>query len=143
VRIREGILAVVLAAALASGLAACTDDSGDSSPTPTGGPVSAITVDCAKYADTAKKITDAQTALYADTSSTEAIDSLVTELTALKDKAPADIQAALTDMEAAFRDAQQILEHPTPENKAKLADLSPKLSDDGQKITAYITSECD
>jgi hypothetical protein len=139
VRIREGILAVLLAAALA----ACTDDSGSSRPTPTGGPLTEVTVDCAKYADTAKRITDAQTALYADTGSTEAIDNLVAELTALKDEAPADIQTALTDMEAAFRDAQEILKHPTPENKARLADLSPKLSDDGQKITAYITSECD
>jgi hypothetical protein len=138
VRTREAILALVLAATLS----ACTDDSGDSLPTPTGGPLSEITVDCEKYADTAEKITEAQAALYSDTGSSGAIDTLNTELTALKDGAPPDIQAALTDMLAAFRDAEEILENPTPENKARLADLSPKLSADGQKITAYITSRC-
>jgi len=142
VRTREAILAVVLAFALT--LSACSgdDDSDDAGPNPSD-PVSEITLDCDEYADTARAITDAQAQLYAGTGGAAAIDSLVTELTALKAEAPADIQTALTDMEAAFRDAAEILEHPTEENKSRLADLAPKLSDDGQKITAYITSQCD
>jgi len=131
---------------LAAALSACTGDSGDSGdsePSHSGGPLTEIAVDCAQFADTAKKITDAQTALYSGTGGKAAIDGLVTELTALKAGAPSEIQAALTDMSAAFRDAEELLENPTPENKAKLADLSPKLSEDGQKITAYITAECD
>jgi hypothetical protein len=141
VRIRQGILVVALAAALS----ACTGDSGDSGdsePSP-GGSITEIAVDCVQFADTARKITDAQAALYSGTGGTPAIDTLVTELTALKAEAPSEIQAALTDMSAAFRDAGELLENPTPENKAKLADLSPKLSEDGQRITAYITAECD
>jgi hypothetical protein len=131
--------------AVAAALTACSGgsgDSGDAKPTPTGGQVTEITVDCAKFAGTAKKITDAQAALYSETGGTGAIDTLVTELDALKVGAPSDIQAALTDMESAFRDAEVILKHPTNENKAKLAELAPKLSEDGQKITAYITSKC-
>jgi hypothetical protein len=126
-----------------SGDSGDSDDSGDSEPSHSGGPLTEIAVDCAQFADTAKKITDAQTALYSGTGGKAAIVGLVTELTALKAGAPSEIQAALTDMSAAFRDAEELLENPTPENKAKLADLSPKLSEDGQKITAYITAECD
>ena len=140
-RIRQGILVVALAAALS----ACTGesgDSGDSEPSHSGGPLTEITVDCGQFADTAEKITDAETALYSGSGGTAAIDNLVTELTALKAEAPSEIQSALTDMSAAFRDAEELLDNPTPENKAKLADLSPKLSEDGQKITAYITAEC-
>ena len=140
-RIRSGILAVALVASL-SACSGGDDDSHDAEPSPSGGPLTEMTIDCARFADTAKKITDAQAALYAGTGGTATIDTLVSELTALKAEAPADIQTALTDMEAAFRDAEEILEHPTRENKARLADLSPKLSADGREITAYITSEC-
>jgi hypothetical protein len=140
VRTREAILAVTLAIAL-SACSGGDDESGDAKPNPSA-PVTEITIDCDKYADTAKVITDAEAELYAGTGGTAAIDTLVTELTALKAGAPAGIQTALTDMEAAFRDAEEILENPTPENKARLADLSPKLSTDGQEITAYIRSEC-
>lgn len=138
-RTREAILAVALALALS----ACTgdDDSADPDPNPSD-PVTEITVDCDRFSDTTTKITDAQTALYSGSGGSAAIDTLTAELTALKADAPADIQTALTDMLAAFRDAEKLLDNPTPENKAKLADLSPKLSADGQKITAYITSQC-
>ena len=138
-RTREALLAVVLAAALS----ACSgdDDTADPDPKPSD-PVSEITLECAAFADTAEKITDAQAALYSDTGGAAAIDTLSAELTALKADAPEDIQTALTDLLAAFRDAKEILENPTPENKAKLVDLSPELSADGQKITAYITSQC-
>jgi hypothetical protein len=139
VRTREAILAVALALALS----ACTGDDDSADPEPNrSDPVTEITVDCDRFSDTTTKITDAQTALYSGSGGTAAIDTLTAELTALKADAPADIQTALTDMLAAFRDAEKLLDKPTPENKAKLADLSPKLSADGQKITAYITSQC-
>jgi hypothetical protein len=139
VRTREAILAVVLGVALS----ACSgdDDGADPDPNPSA-PVTEMTVDCDRFSDTSTRITDAQTALYSGTGGTAAIDSLTAELTALKADAPADVQTALTDMLAAFRDAEEILDNPTPENKAKLAELSPKLSADGQRITAYITSQC-
>jgi len=139
VRTREALLVVVLAVALS----ACSgdDDTADPDPKPSG-PVTGIALECAQFADTAEKITDAQTALYSDTGGTGAIDTLSAELTALQADAPPAIQTALTGMLAAFRDAEEILENPTPENKARLADLSPQLSADGQKITSYITSQC-
>lgn len=137
-RTREALLAVVLAAALS----ACSgDDTADPDPKPSD-PVTEITLECAEFADTAEKITDAQTALYSGAGGTGAIDTLSAELTALQADAPPEIRTALTGMLAAFRDAEEILENPTPENKARLADLSPKLSADGQRITAYITSQC-
>ena len=137
-RIRSGIVAVALAVTLS----ACTGDSGDSDPSPTEARLSEITLECAEFADTAQKITDAQTALYSDIGGAGAIDTLSAELAALQVDAPPDIQTALTGMLSAFRDAEEILENPTPENKARLADLSPGLAADGQKITAYITSQC-
>lgn len=133
-RVREAIFAFVLVAALS----ACGGDP-ESSPS---AELTEITLSCAKFDDTAKKITDAQAALYSGTGSTEAIDTLEAELSALKDGAPADVRTALTDLGAAFRDAEEILDKPTPKNTAKLAELAQKLSDDGQKITAYITAEC-
>ncbi|MCW2797604.1 hypothetical protein [Nocardioides sp.] len=138
-RVRMGILAV----ALALSLAACSDDSkSDPDPSPSDVVFTEVTIDCPQFADAAKKITDAQAALYDGTGGAGAIDDLVTELNALKEGAPDDIKAALTDMAAAFRDAAQLLENPNPENQAQLADLSAKLSTDSQKITAYITSKC-
>jgi hypothetical protein len=139
VRAREAFLVVTLVAALS----ACSgDDEGGADPDPTDS-VSEITVDCDEYADAAKAITDAQGQLYSVPGSEGAIDRLASELAALKDGAPPDIQAALTDMEAGFRDAGRLLEHPTPKKNARLVSLAPELSADGQKITAYIRSECD
>ncbi len=134
-RVREAIFAAVLVAALS----ACGGDP-ESSPSDE---LTEITLACEKFEDTAKKITDAQASLYSGTGDTEAIDTLEAELSALKDGAPADVRTALTDLSTAFRDAEQILEKPTPENTSKLADVAQKLSDDGQKITAYIASECE
>ncbi len=137
-RTLEGFLALALVAALSG----CSDDPAAKKPAEPSAPMSEITVDCDKFADTAKKINDAQTALYGGTGGQEAIDSLVTELDALKDGAPADVQEALTDMGNGFRSAAEIMENPTAENQAALAALTPKLADDGKKISDYIVDEC-
>lgn len=140
-RIRLAVLGAVLVAATA----ACSDDPDpDARPS---GPMTEITVDCEEFADAAKAITDAQTALYAsgpdgDTDGDDAIDALVAELDGLKDDAPDDVRAALTSLGAGFRIAEAILADPTPEKQAELAELAPRLAEDGQKVTAYITSEC-
>jgi hypothetical protein len=128
------LLAVVLPASL---LAGC----GGSSDKPSA-PMTEVTIACDKFSDTAKKIADAQAEIYAGTGGTEAIDSLRHELDALKDGAPADVKDALTEMADAFEKAQEIMADPTQANPAELADLGPKLSADGQKITAYVVSKC-
>jgi hypothetical protein len=140
VRTREAFLAVTLALALS----ACSgnDDGGDAEPNPSE-PVSEITVDCDEYDGAAEAIADAQAELYSAPGTDGAIDKLASELSALKEDAPPDIQAALADMEAGFRQAEQFLENPTPETNAKLVALAPTLSAEGEKITAYITSQCD
>lgn len=139
-RTRVLILAVVLAA----GLAACSDDSdkGSGATESPSAPLTELTVECAKFADTAKKITDAQTALYSGKGASEAIDTLVAELDALKEDAPEKVKTALSDMSDAFRSAEEILAKPTQENQAALAELAPKLAADGQTISAYILDEC-
>jgi hypothetical protein len=101
-----------------------------------------ITLDCARYAGTAKRITDAQTELYQGSGGTEAVDRLVTELDGLRDGAPPDVKAALAELGEAFRKAQQVMAHPTPGSAAELSGLGPKLSADSQKVTAYIVSRC-
>ncbi len=101
-----------------------------------------VTIACDKYADTAKKITDAQTEIYSGTGGAEALASLRSELDGLKDGAPADVKAALTELGDAFEKAQQIMQDPANADPTELADLAPKLSQDSQKVTAYIVSRC-
>jgi len=132
-------LAVVLATVAVAALAGCSGDKPKAHPS---APLTEVTISCPEFADTAKKITDAQAALYSGSDGAAAIDTLDAELAALKKGAPADVQAALTDLSDAFRAAQQVMAHPTAEGSAKLADLSKKLSADGQKVTAYITAKC-
>jgi hypothetical protein len=101
-----------------------------------------ITLDCAKYPDTAKKITDAQTELYQRSGGSAAVDSLLNEFDGLRKGAPADVRAALTELGAAFRKAEQVMAHPTADNAAELRDLGPKLSEDSRKVNAYVVSRC-
>jgi hypothetical protein len=130
--------AVVLAAVLLTSLTGCGGGSKDKP----SAPMTEVTIACDQFSDTAKKITDAQAELYGGSGGTKAVDTLLGELDALKDGAPADVKAALTEMHDAFRKAQDVMDDPTQANTAELADLGPKLSEDSQKITAYIVAKC-
>lgn len=142
-RTREAFLAVGLSLALALAASGCSSDDDGGATTPPTDPVSEITLDCDKYDDAARAITQAQAALYSAPGSAGAIDRLADELAALKKDAPSEISAALTRLETGFRQAEQYLEDPTPKNSTHLVELAPELSADGQKVTAYITSQCD
>ena len=136
-----GVLAVMLAVALS----ACSDDGEEPWSSEQKSPdasLTEVTIDCPEFADTAQRITAAQTELYSGTADDATIDELVSELDGLKEGAPEDVQTALDDMGAAFRDASELLDDPTPANRAKLLDLGPMLAEDGQTITAYITAQC-
>jgi len=147
----------IFAVALVASLAACSDDPDSDSPSsgvskspsssasgPSDDPATEVTVDCPEFADTAGKIIEAQAELYSagGGDASQAIDDLLVELEALKEGAPDDVQGALTNLGSGFQDAAALLESPTKQNQAKLVELAPQLSEDGQKITAYITSEC-
>jgi hypothetical protein len=146
----------ILAVALVASLSACSDDpdsdsSSNEDPTAsvgsasgTGEPsVTEATVDCPEFADTAKKIVEAQAELYTPGGdAAQAIDDLLVELEALKEGAPEDVQQALTDLGSGFQDAAELLEDPTPENQAALAALAPELATDGETVTTYITEQC-
>lgn len=137
-RILGGLVALVL-------VAGCSDDPDKPTADPSA-PVTDITVECDRFADTAQRITDAQTALYDGKDSPDdatAVASLVSELDALKDDAPDDVDDALTSLGEGFRSAQELLADPTPENTAELAELAPGLSEDSQAVTAWILSQCD
>lgn len=134
-----GILVMLLGAALA----ACSDDSGDGDSADPSASLSEITVDCHEFQDTADRVTQAQADLYAGTGGADAIDTLVAELEVLKEDAPHDVQAALTNMATAFRDAAALLENPTPKMQDELAELAPQLEAASRTITNYVTSECD
>jgi hypothetical protein len=129
----------VLATVAVAALSGCSEERPKAQPS---APMTEVTISCPEFADTANKITEAQEALYSGSGGAAAVDTLEAELAALKQGAPADVRAALGDLSAAFRDAQQIMAHPSAEGSAELADLSKKLSADGQKITAYITAKC-
>lgn len=122
----------------------CSDDPDESDADPSA-PVTDITVECDRFEDTAQRITDAQTTLYDGKDSPEdatAVDSLVTELDALKEDAPDDVDDALTGLGEGFRSAQELLADPTPANSDELAALAPALSEDSQAVTAWILSQC-
>lgn len=131
-------------AALALACSGCNDTPEQAGPDPSA-PVTDITVECDRFAATAQRITDAQTALYDGKDSPQdatAVADLVTELDALKEDAPDDVDEALTALGAGFRAAQELLADPTPANTAELAALSSGLSEDSQAVTAWILSEC-
>jgi hypothetical protein len=100
-----------------------------------------LTAYCAGLAAAAAKITAAEVAMYGGTANAGAAP-LIAELKALQANAPADIKAALTDLITGFTTAQDLLAHPTQQNKAQIEALAPKLAADGQKISAYIVSQC-
>lgn len=150
-RHRAGILVAVLAVFSGTFLTGCGGDEADKKPsaksTRLGTPSAKVTetvVDCDKYADTAEKIVKAQQELYAGSGgSTEALDSLKAEMDALKDGAPADVRAAIDELNDAFRTVQEIIANPTAEDaQQELAEMGPKLEADGQKISTYIVSQC-
>lgn len=131
-------------AALALTLVGCSDDPDEPDADPSA-PVTDITVECDRFEDTAQRITDAQTALYDGKDSPEdatAVDSLVTELDALKEDAPDEVDTALTDLGEGFRSAEQLLADPNEADGAALAELAPALSEDSQTVTAWIIDEC-
>ena len=145
-RVRAGILVVALAAALTG----CGGGGGDEKPsagsTRLGTPSSKVTrsvLDCDKYSDTAQNIVEAQQELYAGSGgSTDAVDKLKSEMDALKHGAPANVQAAIDELDDAFAKVQEVMATPSSEGQQELAAMGPKLSQDGQTITTYIVSRC-
>jgi hypothetical protein len=148
-----GLFAVALVAALV----ACSDDDPKSDSPSDGDPTSSVgspsgtsepsvtevTVDCPEFAETAKKIVEAQAELYAPGGDAgQAIDDLLVELESLKEGAPEDVQQALTDLGSGFEDAAALLEDPTRQNQARLVALAEQLAEDGEKVTGYITEQC-
>ena len=146
-RVRAGILVVVLAGSLT----AC-GGGGDKTDSPTGGStrlgtpttkVTEVALDCAKYADTAQKIAEAQQELFAGSGgSTEALDTLKSRMNALKDGAPDNVKAAIDELNDAFEKVQEIIANPSAEAQQQLAQMGPKLATDGQTISTYIVSQC-
>jgi hypothetical protein len=145
-RVRAAILVVILGAALAG----CGGGGGDKKPsansTRLGTPsthVTETTLDCAKYADVSQKIVEAQQELFAGSGgSTEALDTLKSEMDALKDGAPDDVKAAIDELDAAFANVQEIITSGSATAQQELASMGPKLSADGQTLTTYIVSQC-
>lgn len=144
--VRLTLLALPL---LVTSLVAC--DSGGGHPNtgrstaPTYPLSTAANVDCPKFANIAQRITEAQAKLYTPGADTAvALTSLQTDLGALKDKAPSDVDSAIDDMVSGLRSAASLVTAPSP--SAAIADqlrkLGPRLSADSQKITAYVTQAC-
>ncbi len=105
-------------------------------------PLTDVTIPCANFQAAASKIAAAEAKLYSANSGVATLDALAAELGKLKDGAPSDVKAAIDDLVSAFRSAEAVLKNPTAQGQAQLASLGQKLSADGQKITAYVTSKC-
>lgn len=135
------LLGLLVALAVATG---CSEDPDEPEAEPSA-PLSEVTVDCERYADTAQRITDAQTALYDGRDSPDdaaAVDDLVAELDALKDEAPDDVDTALTDLGAGFRSAEELLASPEGNDAAELAPVASSLAEAGETVTAWILEQC-
>lgn len=136
--------AVVLLAALALACAACSGEE-DASPPDPSAPLTEIAVECERYAGTAQRITEAQTALYDGKDSpgdASAVDDLVAELEALEEEAPDDVDTALAGLADGFRAVQQVLAAAPSADTAELAQLSTGLAEDSQVVTAWILEQC-
>lgn len=136
------LLGLLAALAVATG---CSGDPDEPTADPSA-PLSEITVDCERYADTAELITDAQTALYDGKDSpadATAVDDLVAELEALQEEAPDDVDASLTGLADGFRSAQELLTGSGTADTSELFSLSTALSEDGQAVTAWILTQCE
>jgi len=135
----------VLSAFMLTACGGSDDDPGsaDSSrlPEPTAS-LSEMTIPCREFEGTAAAIAKAQADLYEPAGADDAIDALVRELDALKDGAPADVQAAVDDLADGFRAAQELLADPSAANQQALADVAEDLSAAGQKVTAYVVEQC-
>lgn len=125
----------------------------DSSPPRTGthpptasAPLTSVAnVDCPKFAALAQRITEAQTRIYTPGADTQAaLKSLQDDLDALKQHAPGDVDAAIDDMNAAFRSAAGLVTAPSTSAGAAdaLSKLAARLSADSQKVGAYVASAC-
>jgi hypothetical protein len=146
-RVRAGILGIVLAAALTACGGGGEDKSPSAAGTRLGSPTTKVTesvLDCDKYSDTAQKIVEAQQELYAGSGgSTDALDKLKTEMDALKKDAPSNVKDAVDELDEAFAKVQEIIADPSSSDaQSELAEMGPQLSKDGQTITTYIVSQC-
>lgn len=123
---------IAVAAALAAAvLTSCTDSGSGASPY------------CAKLIRASERLTSAQSDLYGGgTGSRAALRKIVAELNGLRDGAPSQIKAALTDMASAFESAERLVQDPASAASAQLAEVAKRLSGDGKKISAYATSKC-
>jgi len=152
VRVRIGFLAAVLALSVA----ACgggSDDKADDAQTPSSAQtrlatpadnpddLDDLTVPCKEFSSTAAKIADAQRDLFSG-GADEAVKTLTAQLEALKDGAPDDVKSAISDFVDAFAKVADMLKDPNSQAQSDLEKLGPKLSESGQKISAYIVSKC-
>ena len=146
-RIRSMIVVAIAAATLVGGLAGCTSDKTPSIPSgvvrPTTGLQTLAPVNdyCKRLIAANPKITAAQTALSTGGDS-NALKTIVTELTGLKKGAPSDIQASLDRLVAGFQAAADAVAHPTAENQAKLSSIAAGMATDGRSLAAYAANKC-
>jgi hypothetical protein len=102
-----------------------------------------VSAQCATLRATGLKISQAEVQLYtASNGKSAAVDTLVTELNALKSGAPASIKSALADLASGFTQAQALLAHPSSANTSTLAQIGSKLAADSQKVSQYVASKC-
>lgn len=142
-RLLGPLVPVALLVALAA--AGCSGDDPEKPEADPSAPLSEIAVDCDRYADTAQRITEAQTALYDGKDSPDdegAVDDLVAELDALKDEAPDDVDTALTDLGAGFRSAEELLASPGATDGTELTEVASSLAEDSETVTTWILDQC-
>lgn len=130
---------LLLVAVLAVSVAGC---GGGSNPDPTAGKTQS-TIACDRFADINSRIVAAQSELYGGDGASATAQDLITELKALEDGAPAEVQKALDGLIAGFGQVQQYLADPQSVDAKTLSDLGPQMAADGKVVTEYVTAHCD
>ncbi|MCX6397906.1 MAG: hypothetical protein NTV23_15570 [Propionibacteriales bacterium] len=151
-RLRLGVLALVLAA----GLTGCGGDdtkdaSGDVS-TPTSPETSAssepsvdtgdLSAQCAKFLAGQQKAAELQQDLTSGADLSSAMAAAAAQFDGLKQGAPADIQKALDEVKAAFLALGEMYKNPTSLDAAKAQELTVRLTENAQKLNAYVVEKC-
>jgi hypothetical protein len=118
-----------------------------SSPSVTGivglGSTANLSAYCRRLIAAGTRLNEAQTSLFRPGgTSSAAITTITTELAALQSGAPASIKSTLVQLGTDFQHAEPMLAHQTAQNAATLAALGARISAEGAKIGAYVTSAC-
>jgi hypothetical protein len=124
-----------------AGTGPATGPTGSRSPTALSTDTAHATAFCRSLARAATRIASAEASVYTS-GGAQTLQALQRELRGLEAGAPANVRSALEELATGFATAQQVVAHPTAQNKARLAALQAKLAADARVVSTYVVQKC-